>query len=223
MTSGYFDFIRVDIQNLLPASATRIVDVGAGAGNTLAWLKTRYPGAHAIALEGNGELAGVLRERVDEVHIVDLNGPTPSVDGADLILFLDVLEHLHEPERVLETFTRNLAPNATVIVSLPNVANFSVSAPLFLRGEFEYADEGILDRTHVRFFTRKSAVALLNSANLVVRAGLRGGLTGRRYKYLDQLTFGRLRDHMTRQYVMGASRVAPPVSQPPIDWSVWRV
>ena len=58
----------------------------------MGWLKDRYPGAHTIALEGNGELLEQLRQTADEVHIVDLNSsPLPSVGAPDLVLFLDVL------------------------------------------------------------------------------------------------------------------------------------
>jgi 2-polyprenyl-3-methyl-5-hydroxy-6-metoxy-1,4-benzoquinol methylase len=218
MSGGYFNFVRNDIEALLPTSAKRILDVGAGAGVTLNWLKSRYPGAYTIAIEGNGELSDELRQSVDEVHIADLNGPLPSIGAPDLVLFLDVLEHLLHPREVLEALTRNLSPNATVIVSLPNVAHLNVSIPLFFQGKFEYRDAGILDRTHLRFFTRKSAVELLNSANLSVKAGCRSGLSPRRWKYLDRLTLGLARDHLTNQYVMAASRVRPPVSQRPIVW-----
>lgn len=187
----------------------------------MGWLKDRYPGAHTIALEGNGELLEQLRQTADEVHIVDLNSsPLPSVGAPDLVLFLDVLEHLLHPERVLAEITSTLAPDATVIVSLPNVAHVNVSFPLFLQGKFEYRDAGIRDRTHLRFFTRESAVTLLNSANLNVKSGLRSGFTPRRWKYLDLLTLGQARDRLTSQYVMAASRVMQPVSQAPIAWGV---
>jgi SAM-dependent methyltransferase len=221
MAAGnYFNWVRKEIESLLPPTAGRIVDVGSGSGGTLQWLKERYPNSYGIALEGNGALSDQLEKRADEFHILNLNGPLPDVGAADLILFLDVLEHLLDPLAVLKTLTRNLTANSTVIVSLPNVAHLNVSAPLFFRGKFEYQDEGILDRTHFRFFTRTSAVGLLNAAVLSVKSGLRSGLSVKRWKYLDKLTFGAARDRMTRQYVMAATRAVEPVSQVPIKWSL---
>lgn len=218
MSSAYYNSVRTDIECLLPPSANWIFDVGAGAGATSKWLKSRYPGAYTIAMEGNEELSDDLRQSVDEMHIVDLNGPLPSIDAPDLVLFLDVLEHLLHPAKVLEALTRCLSSDATVIVSLPNVAYLGVAVPLFFKGSFEYRDAGILDRTHLRFFTRSSSVELLNSANLVVKAGKRGGIP--RWKYLDLLTLGMARDHLTFQYLMSASHVSSPVLQRPIAWRI---
>ncbi len=218
MEDSYYKFVRKDIELLLPASANRILDVGAGVGATSRWLKARYPNAHTVALEGNAALLDELRQNVDEPYIVDLNADLPSVGAPDLILFLDVLEHLLRPFEVLARLTQSMSTHGTVIVSLPNVAHLSVSVPLFFRGEFEYKDAGILDRTHVRFFTRTTAVQLLNSAQLTVTKGLRTGFGGPRASMLERLTFGTIRDHLTKQFVMAACRASSPAVQPPIDW-----
>jgi SAM-dependent methyltransferase len=93
---------------------------------------------------GLGPVAGQLRER-----------------EFDKVLLLDVLEHLNHPERVLRDVYPLIRPSGgSIIVSLPNVANIFVRLNL-LFGRFEYADRGIMDRTHVRFFTRKTARELL--------------------------------------------------------------
>jgi 2-polyprenyl-3-methyl-5-hydroxy-6-metoxy-1,4-benzoquinol methylase len=214
----YYKLVRQDIESLLPATATRILDVGSGVGGTSRWLKSRFPGASTIALEGNSNLLGELRQNVDEAHIVDLNGPLPDVGAPDLALFLDVLEHLLRPECVLARLTAKMPAHGAVIVSLPNVAHLSVSAPLFFRGTFEYDDAGILDRTHVRFFTRTSAVKLLNSAGFAVTKGLREGFNGPRSHILDRLTFGAWRDRITKRYVMAGTRLSPNLVQGPIEW-----
>jgi 2-polyprenyl-3-methyl-5-hydroxy-6-metoxy-1,4-benzoquinol methylase len=81
----------------------------------------------------------------------------------DRVLMLDVLEHVPNPERLLEECKPLLRPGATAVVSLPNVANITVRWSL-LFGRFEYTERGILDRTHLRFFTRRSARRLLRDA-----------------------------------------------------------
>ncbi len=220
--NSYYGLVRRDITPLLPAQASRIVDVGCGAGGTSAWLKTRYPGSYAIGLEGNPALRSALAANVDEAHIVDLNGPIPDLGAVDLILCLDVLEHLADPEAVLKRLAGHLAPGGTVIVSVPNIAHFSVSVPLLFRGQFTYGDSGILDRTHVRFFVRQSAVALLNAANLNVRAGLYSGAGNPKSRLIDLATFGRFRDRLTRQYLLAGQPARDKFKQGPIAWSVAR-
>jgi 2-polyprenyl-3-methyl-5-hydroxy-6-metoxy-1,4-benzoquinol methylase len=220
MRDEYYKFVRREIAPLLPAAAKRVLDVGAGVGATSRWLKARYPSASYIALEGNPDLVDDLRQNVDEAHIVDLNGPLPDVGDPDLVLFLDVLEHLLDPEKVLAELTRGIPADGTVIVSLPNVAHLSVSVPLLLSGSFEYRDAGILDRTHLRFFTRKSAVELVNNAGLTVTHGLRSGLFGPRSRMIDGLTFGAARDRLTKQYVMACRRTAATESQGDIRWGL---
>lgn len=206
MDPAYFQFIRREIEPLLPPAATRILDVGSGEGLTAAWVKSRYPGSTAVALEGNPVLREKLSSNVDEARIVDLNGPLPDVGAPDLALFLDVLEHLARPEEVLARLTANMPPHGTVIVSVPNVAHWSVSVPLLFRGAFEYQDAGILDRTHLRFFVLRSAVQLLQSAGFTVSQGLCLGFGGRRTRLLDRATFGVFQRHLTKQYVLAGTR-----------------
>jgi len=221
LNDAYYKFVRRDIERLLPKTAKRILDVGAGVGATSRWLKARYASAFTLALEGNSSLREELRQNVDEAHIVDLNGPLPDVGAPDLVLFLDVLEHLLHPEDVLAQLTTNMPADGTVIVSLPNVAHLSVSAPLLLKGAFEYSDAGILDRTHLRLFTRKSAIELLNSAGFTMTGGVRSGLGGPRTRILDRLTFGAARDHLTKQYVLAGSRISSGTAERPIRWQTF--
>jgi SAM-dependent methyltransferase len=216
MDETYFQHVRTDIAPLLPAHATHILDVGAG--RTSGWLRPRYPGCRLVALEGDPAMRAQLAQNVDEAHIVDLNGPIPDVGAPDLILLLDVLEHLMRPQDVLNHLTGVMAEGATVIVSCPNVAHASVSLPLLLKAQFDYQDSGILDRTHLRFFVRKSAIALMSQAGLIVRHGIRTGLGGPRARLLDKLTGGMLRDHLTKQYILSGTRKAPGTVQGEVEW-----
>jgi len=210
MDQTYFEHVRSDIADLLPAKATRIVDVGCGAGSTLAWLRGRYPSAHTIGLEGNAAMASQLSRNADEAHVVDLTGAVPDLGSPDLILFLDVLEHLSDPVSAMKKITSSLAPDGKIIVSLPNIAHYSVSAPLFFGGQFEYEDAGILDRTHLRFFVRKSAVELLLTAGFTVERALYTGLNGRKLKLLDASTLGRQRMRLAKQFVMRGAKAPHP-------------
>lgn len=220
MDPQYYSRVRKEIVPLLPERATRILDVGAASGATSAWVKSLFPGSYVIGLEGFAELETELRSRVDEAHIVDLDGALPDVGPVDLALFLDVLEHLRAPGDVLRTLTAGMPVGGRVIVSLPNVAHLSVSLPL-LRGHFTYRDSGILDRTHLRFFVRESVLALLEGAGFEVVAGVRAGLGGPRASLMDKLTFGLMRDQLTKQYIVAGVKTSGPPSRRDFDWAAY--
>jgi hypothetical protein len=217
LNDAYFRQVRRDIDRLLPDSAQRILDVGAGVGATSAWLKSRYPGCTTIAFEGNSAIQDELAKNVDEAFILDLNGPLPDIGAPDLVLCLDVLEHLVQPLDVLRRVTSKMPDNGTVIVSLPNIAHASVSLPLLLQTRFRYRDTGILDRTHLRFFDRRSALELMNQAGFIVRGGIRIGFSGPRTRLIDIITVHGMRDHLTKGYVVAGTRV-PSGRQGPVDW-----
>jgi 2-polyprenyl-3-methyl-5-hydroxy-6-metoxy-1,4-benzoquinol methylase len=142
----------------------RALDVGAADG-FLAELLTRQ-GWQVTALERDPAQAAKARGRCHEVIVADLDQAAPRLQGSfDAIVYGDVLEHLHDPLPVLVALDRTLAGDGRVIVSVPNVAHVWVRFSLAL-GRWNYADRGILDRTHLRFFTRRSLATFLRDAGL---------------------------------------------------------
>ena len=143
----------------------RFLDLGAFGGEIGGAVRSHF--GSTTAVERDPDQIATLSARYDRVVIADLeqiaNLP-PSVDG---ILLADVLEHLRDPERLLELAAQRLAPEGKIFISLPNVANLAVRIQLLL-GRFDYQDRGILDRTHVRFYTRKTARKLIESAGLTI-------------------------------------------------------
>ncbi|HUO65269.1 MAG TPA: class I SAM-dependent methyltransferase [Terriglobales bacterium] len=144
----------------------RALDVGAADG-FLAELLTRQ-GWQVTALERDPEQAAKARGRCHEVIVADLDEAAPRLEGAfDAIVYGDVLEHLSDPLPALVALNRSLAPGGRILVSVPNVAHLWVRLSLLL-GRWDYADRGILDRTHVRFFTRRSFTRFLGDAGLEI-------------------------------------------------------
>jgi 2-polyprenyl-3-methyl-5-hydroxy-6-metoxy-1,4-benzoquinol methylase len=144
----------------------RALDVGAADGFLSERLTSQ--GWSVTALERDPTLAARARGRCKEVVVADLEAAPPLLSGPfDAIVYGDVLEHLSDPRAVLVALDRTLAPGGTVIVSVPNVAHLWIRLSL-LTGRFDYADRGILDRTHLRFFTRRTLVAFLRDAGLAV-------------------------------------------------------
>jgi 2-polyprenyl-3-methyl-5-hydroxy-6-metoxy-1,4-benzoquinol methylase len=198
----YYHFVRREIVALLPMNATRILEVGAGAGATLKWLKSLYPTTVTTAVELNPALLDELKLNADVVIIGPIDEAFAQLKSYDLILLLDVLEHLPDSTQTLRRLTKLLNPGGQVIVSVPNIAHLSVSIPLLLRRRFDYQEAGILDRTHIRFFVEKTAIKLLNDADLVVTKALISGIGGPRTKLLNFLSCGLLRHHLAKQYIM---------------------
>lgn len=219
-SDSYYQHARKEIELLLPNEANTIVDVGCGVGNTARWLKSKFPKSKIIGLEGFPENETALRRNVDQAFIVDLNGPTPDIGKPDLMLFLDVLEHLPNPEMVLAKLTETMPAGSKIIVSVPNIANMSVSIPLFFRNRFDYVDSGILDRTHMRFFVRESAIKLLECAGFRVYAGIRTGFWSRKRRLINALTFGFLIEKLTVQLVMVGEKTNDQSSKK-INWTLF--
>jgi SAM-dependent methyltransferase len=147
-------------------SGRRALDVGAADG-FLAELLTRQ-GWQVTALERDPEQAAKARGRCHEVIVADLDEAAPRLTRSfDAIVYGDVLEHLGDPLPVLVALNRSLAVGGRVVVSVPNVAHLWVRLSLLL-GRWDYADRGILDRTHLRFFTRRSFALFLGDAGLEV-------------------------------------------------------
>jgi 2-polyprenyl-3-methyl-5-hydroxy-6-metoxy-1,4-benzoquinol methylase len=143
----------------------RLLDVGAADGLLSRHLTAR--GWKVTAIEADPALAAAGAAHCERMLVADLNRGVPALDGDfDVILCADVLEHLADPAAVLGALLRALATGGDVVVSVPNVAHLWVRL-LLLAGRFDYADRGILDRTHLRFFTARSLSALLAGAGLV--------------------------------------------------------
>jgi 2-polyprenyl-3-methyl-5-hydroxy-6-metoxy-1,4-benzoquinol methylase len=97
----YFGHARREISPLLPDHAQRVLEIGCSSGATLAWLRDRWPHAEMLGVDGHAPLAPVIRARAARAVIHDLETPLPDLGRFDLILALDVLEHLRAPEQVL--------------------------------------------------------------------------------------------------------------------------
>jgi 2-polyprenyl-3-methyl-5-hydroxy-6-metoxy-1,4-benzoquinol methylase len=144
----------------------RLLDVGAADGLLARELSAR--GWRVTGIEADPAAAKIGAEACERMLVADLDRETPALDGAfDAIVYGDVLEHLREPARVLTELNRAGTPGALILVSVPNVAHLWMRLSL-AAGRFEYGERGILDRTHLRFFTRRSLVTLLAQAGLRV-------------------------------------------------------
>jgi SAM-dependent methyltransferase len=141
-----------------------VLDVGTASGYLARLLSER--GFRVTGIEADAELARQAASSCDRVILANLDEPLPELGGPfDAIIYADVLEHLRQPSDVLKNINGYLKHDGMVIISLPNVAHLWVRLQLLL-GRFDYADRGILDRTHLRFFTLKTFRDFLLEADL---------------------------------------------------------
>ena len=164
----YFGHARPEVVALVPVAARRILDIGCGAGRLGEALKARQQ-AEVVGIEFDEAAAAVARLRIDEVWVgdverLDLDFPPGSFDA---IVCADVLEHLRDPDRLLRKARSWLAPDGRLVASIPNVRHHSVVRSL-LEGNWTYASEGLLDRTHLRFFTRREIEKLLHRSGFAI-------------------------------------------------------
>jgi 2-polyprenyl-3-methyl-5-hydroxy-6-metoxy-1,4-benzoquinol methylase len=124
-------------------------------------------------------------------------------DSLDLILCLDVLEHLIDPWTVVQRLRKLLKPGGAIIASIPNIGNRKVIFPLLFMGKWNYMDEGFLDKTHLRFFVRATAIQLIESSGLKVDMVLTTGLgKSRKSKIVNAMLPRFIKSLFERQYLI---------------------
>ncbi|MBI3464556.1 MAG: glycosyltransferase [Planctomycetes bacterium] len=157
---AYFEFSRPELVALVPEAARRVLDIGCGAGRVGAAIKARQQ-AEVVGIELDAQAAAEAQDRLDRVLVgnieqMELDLPPQSFDA---ILCGDVLEHLSDPASVLRRARQWVKPDGRLIASIPNIRHQSVLRAL-LDGNWTYEPAGLLDRDHLRFFTRREVEKL---------------------------------------------------------------
>jgi len=155
----YHQNARTEIVSFLNEPPGVVLDVGCGGGATGKLIKEKFPGTRVVGIELNPHAAQYAGQFIDDViceniDTVDLSQRLSGV-RVDTVLLLDVLEHLYDPWRALVRVRSWLATGARVLASVPNIRNLSNLDEL-AAGRWEYSENGVLDVTHLRFFTRST-------------------------------------------------------------------
>ena len=173
MDSGYYQNKRHEIYGMVPLSAKRILEIGCAAGGFRLnfpedieyWgVEPVHDAAEQARQKNMKVLCGIYDEVCDQV-------PTAYFD---VVVCNDVIEHVPDPESFLVSLKSKLAPNGILIGSVPNVRFWGNLINLLLKRDWKYEDNGVLDRTHIRFFTNKSFRRLIRNTGfgLVRMAGI---------------------------------------------------
>ncbi len=200
---------REDILRLIPNKVKNILDVGCANG--VLGKKLKEKGLYVEGIEINKKLAQEASKYIDKVHVCDLDKTNIKFKNEfDLVICADIIEHLKNPEEFLINYSKILSDEGYFIISVPNVRYYYVLWSL-LKGEWKYADRGIFDKTHLRFFTLKSIKQLLKNC------GLETVKINRNYRSIEKycayqtlakyLSLYFLKDFLTFQYVILAKKI----------------
>jgi 2-polyprenyl-3-methyl-5-hydroxy-6-metoxy-1,4-benzoquinol methylase len=212
----YFSNIRYDVISLIPNNPDqKILEIGAGSGNTLVYLKEKHLAGHVMGVELM-KIAGSNQENrlidVFQIANIEIEDIKASEEYFDVILCADVLEHLVDPWGAVDKISRYLKKDGLLIVSIPNLREWKTLFKVIFKGEFNYqAQGGIMDKTHLRFFCKKNVSGLL-STNLLTPIFSKPNFMldvvpeGRKRKLINLLSFRIFEDFLTVQYLFIAKK-----------------
>ncbi|MEO5694023.1 MAG: methyltransferase domain-containing protein [Usitatibacter sp.] len=171
----YEDHVNEALLQAVQAAPARVLELGCASGAFGARLKQRFPSAHVIGIEAGRGAAAHAATRLDRVinaRIEDVDFATEGIapQSLDLLVAGDVLEHLVNPWAVLKRARPFLAGEGRVVASIPNARNLQVSGELLINGRFTYDERGLLDITHLRFFTFEEIRAMFEQTGYALES-----------------------------------------------------
>ena len=176
--NAYYGFARPDvveaiIKNNLPTG--KVLEIGCAGGATGKNLKERLPVQSYVGIDISPEAADMAKNHLDRVIVADIEKTDLASEYGlkpgefDLLLALDVLEHLYDPWDILAELSYYVKPGGYVVASLPNIQNITIVQDL-IKGNWQYQDAGILDATHLRFFTLEASKKMFSGAGLTIKS-----------------------------------------------------
>jgi SAM-dependent methyltransferase len=203
----YFIQTRPEMLEYIPETAERILEAGCASGLFGAQLKQRS-NVEVWGIEYDSESAESARQRLDMVLAGDILPLTDHLPDAyfDCAIFNDVLEHLIDPFAVLLKLKGKLAKGGIVVCSIPNIRFYHTFKKFIVNKQWKYEDAGIMDKTHLRFFTKASIVDMFDSLGYKILK-LQGinGIDSWKFSLLNSLSFGYLSDTRYLQFACVAT------------------
>ena len=200
----YFFNLKDNIIELVSKSSNKILEIGCGAGATLAELKKQNPNRVIIGLDIvdiNSHIKSIIDDFIC-ANIEEIELPYPK-GFFDTIIMADVIEHLINPWECVKNLAQYLSPNGCIIASIPNLTYHRVISNMLFKNEFEYQESGILDKTHLRFFTKKSIYKLFQDAGFNI-INLTSFISTNKGKIINRLTGGIFEHLLTYKIIVQA-------------------
>ncbi len=199
---------RNDFLVLVGNDVKRMLDLGCSDGTLSSGFKDK--GVEVVGLELSQPLFKEAENKLSSVflcNVEDFSPPYPE-KYFDCILYADILEHLRDPLAILKKYKYFLRDDGFIVASIPNVRYYKLILKLLFGGVWDYMDSGILDRSHLRFFTIVNMKELILEAGYEIMAIKRNIVASSWVRFLNFLFFNSLKDFLTYQYYIKA-RKAP--------------
>lgn len=211
---NYYSHIRHDLIQMIEGNDNKILDIGCGEGQTGWTLKKSGKAKEVVGVEFVEGPANRAESRLDKVIHGDVEEITLSFQPEyfDYIILADVVEHLIDPWRVIKQLSRFLNREGFLIASIPNIGHWRVLKDLILFDKLEYQRAGILDKTHLRFFTQKTILAMFSQSGFTVKSIRPVRSEKIRSKLLNFLTLGMLKKLLTWRYLIKAKKASEATS-----------
>lgn len=214
--TNYYGNVRTDLLDLIPFEnrGKAILEVGAAEGNTLLYgLENEYAseihGIELFEIKNSNQTNEKLKSfKLGNIENIELDYEE---DFFDVILCGDVLEHLVNPGKTIQKLKKYLKKDGVLIASIPNIREWNTMKKIFFQGDFRYEDSGILDRTHLRFFTKKNIIELFEENNFNV-IKIKSSSAKSWFEYLYKLRFRKFilrllsEEFLTVQYIIVARK-----------------
>lgn len=198
----YYSQNRNEMMDFIPNHAKKMLDIGCGEGFFSQQIKQKL-NAEVWGIELDKTRGNIAQTKIDKVFIGDIVELIDEIPDNyfDCIVFNDVLEHLVDPFSLLLDIKNKLKKDGTIVSSIPNVRYFLNLKNLLIKKQWKYEDAGILDKTHLRFFTFRSIVEMFNSLNYEIKI-IKGinPINSWKFSLLNILSFGYLSDTKYMQF-----------------------
>jgi 2-polyprenyl-3-methyl-5-hydroxy-6-metoxy-1,4-benzoquinol methylase len=197
---------RIEFLSMMPGEVKRVLDVGCGDGTWGVLLSQK--GIEVTGIERDVQLSSIANKRLNKVFTADIEQLSlPFAKGYfDCLLYADALEHVVDPLKVLKYHGSFLSDKGYILASIPNIRYYKVINQLVFCGVFDYVKSGILDGSHLRFFTLTNIRELFESAGFEIIRLERNIIASRSLKMLNCILGGVLKDFLTYQYYILARK-----------------
>jgi 2-polyprenyl-3-methyl-5-hydroxy-6-metoxy-1,4-benzoquinol methylase len=204
----YFSHIRQEIIAEVPEGAERILDIGCGLGLTGKAMKQTKKAKEVVGIECVPAIAQEAEVNLDrvicgDVEVLELDYPP---EYFDVMIMGDVLEHLRDPWATLARLISYLGRQGFLIITFPNISYWRIAWNLVFHDRFHYESWGILDSTHLRFFTRKSLTQYLEELNFQVLKAAPAQPIRRKSRAFNWISFRKFEHILVFQYVLVAQK-----------------
>lgn len=207
MNSGYYQLNRSEMLKYIRKSVKVTLDVGCGEGNFGKLLKEKM-NCEVWGFEPAFHAFEIAKEKLDKVYNCEFSHDLLPDNKFDLISFNDVLEHMPDPWKTLQECRNKLSQSGCIIASIPNILYFHDFFKMVLAKDWKYEPAGIFDKTHLRFFTKKSMIRLFNESGYEVLEieGIRP-TDSKKFTLFNLVTFNYWREAQYLQFAITAKPI----------------